>query len=203
MNFSVSTNKLPQEFYSRHVTDVAKDLLGKVLCRTVSGQILSGKIVEVEAYSKDGDEASHSFKEKNKRNSIMFEGGGILYVYLIYGIHFCMNIVTGDKNSGCAVLVRAVEPLTNIDIMMKNRFGEALPNDKSLAHATNGPAKLCKAFNVDLAQNGISLLSSEIYLTEGFEVSEDEIGNSKRVGISKSKELDWRFYLKGNRFVSK
>ena len=111
---SSKPTKLKREFYTRNLLNVAKNLLGKILVKKIGQKIISGKIVEVEAYHGDYDQASHAFKGKTKRNEIMFEEGGHLYVYFTYGIHFCANVVIGKKDKAAAVLIRAVEPLKEL-----------------------------------------------------------------------------------------
>ena len=129
--------KLSKSFYRRNVLDVAQDLLGRILVKVDKKEILSGKIVEVEAYDGDIDQAAHSFKGITKRNEIMFEAGGLLYVYFTYGNHFCCNVVTGAKGKGNAVLIRAVEPVLGINKMIKNRFGRKLKVETEIFNLTS------------------------------------------------------------------
>src|SRR4030042_2198940 len=118
--------KLPLQFYTRNVHKVAKDLLGKILVRKINDKYIAGKIVEVEAYDGRIDEAAHSYYGKTKRNEIMFKGGGNLYVYFTYGMHFCANVVSGKVNEGAAILLRAMEPLEGIEQMTMNRYGKKI-----------------------------------------------------------------------------
>ncbi|NMC63793.1 MAG: DNA-3-methyladenine glycosylase [SAR324 cluster bacterium] len=178
--------------------EVAKDLIGYRLVTSVKGHRCAGMIVETEAYDGSIDEASHSFRGKTTRNSIMFEEAGLCYVYFTYGMHYCVNVVTGDKGKGAAVLIRALEPLEGIEIMKRRRGQSKLEN------LCNGPAKLCQALGIDKKMLGEDLRSSEIIRIEAYKGFPDsEIVTSKRIGITKSKDLEWRFYLKGNLFVSK
>ena len=116
--------KLNKDFYRRHALAVAPELLGKLLVRKSEDKLLSGMIVETEAYDGANDAASHSFGGRTKRNSVMFEEGGLLYVYFTYGMYYCCNIVTGKKDSGQAVLIRALEPVDGIGEMNLNRFSK-------------------------------------------------------------------------------
>jgi DNA-3-methyladenine glycosylase len=195
--------KLPISFYTRNVQIVAKELLGKIFVRKYSSSFLSGRIVEVEAYDGSVDESAHSFIGKTKRNEVMFNGGGLLYVYFTYGMHFCANVVTGKVNEGCAVLIRAVEPIDGIDLMSQNRFHKISLSEKEKLNLTNGPAKFCQAFAITKEQNGISLLSDEIFIVNANKINPSEIVNSKRIGIKKSVDLPWRYFIKDNPFVSK
>lgn len=195
--------KLPVQFYIRDVHTVAKELLGKLFVRRINKKYLIGKIVEVEAYDGRIDEAAHSFNGKTKRNEIMFQGGGKLYVYFTYGMHFCSNVVTGQPDEGTAVLLRALEPLQGIDIMAMNRYGKKNITHKELINLTNGPAKICQAFNIGRKENGILLTENEIYILEQPILKDEQIGISKRIGIKKSVDLPWRYFIKDNPFVSK
>jgi DNA-3-methyladenine glycosylase len=198
-----NSSKLNKEFYSRNLLPVAKDLLGKILVKKGKGRLIAGKIVEVEAYHGDYDEASHAFKGKTKRNEVVFYEGGYLYVYFTYGAHFCANVVTGKKNKGTAILLRGIEPIEGIDVMTKNRFGRPLHNDKEKFNLTSGPGKLCKAFGIDKKFNGTDLTGDEIFLLDQPKLRKNEIGISKRIGITRSVDLQWRFFIKNNPFVSR
>jgi len=201
-NFQPS-KKLPRNFYTRNVIIVAKELLGKVLVKKEGKQLLSGLIVETEAYDGAIDEAAHTFTGRTKRNEIMFNEGGYFYVYFTYGNHFCCNVVTGKKNHGAAVLIRAVEPLDGIKQMAQNRFGKILINDKEKINLTSGPGKICKAFNINKDHYGLDLLGSKIFILDNPRISNKDIIVSKRIGIKKSVDLLWRFYVKNNLYVSK
>jgi len=201
-NFQPS-KKLPRNFYTRNVIIVAKELLGKVLVKKEGKQLLSGLIVETEAYDGAIDEAAHTFTGRTKRNEIMFNEGGYFYVYFTYGNHFCCNVVTGKKNHGAAVLIRAVEPLDGIKQMAQNRFGKILINDKEKINLTSGPGKICKAFNINKDHYGLDLLGSKIFILDNPRISNKDIIVSKRIGIKKSVNLLWRFYVKNNPYVSK
>jgi len=195
---------LSRSFYLRPTLQVARELLGKYFIRRIGKNLLIGKIVEVEAY-RSSDPASHSFRGKTNRNSMMFCEGGHLYVYFTYGMHFCANIVTGRKGIGEAVLIRAVEPLVGIEVMTKNRQKGRLHllDGAYLINLTNGPAKFCQAFGIARQENGLDLLDSEIRITNGEHIPSKLIKRSSRIGIQQGVEKKWRFFIKGNPWVSK
>jgi DNA-3-methyladenine glycosylase len=190
---------LPRSFYLRPTLNVARDLLGKYLVRRVGKKLLVGKIVEVEGYLGEKDPASHAYRGKTKRNEVMFMEGGHLYVYFTYGMHFCCNVVTEEEGKGRAVLLRAVEPIEGIELMRKNRAFDS--DRKDYWNLTNGPAKLCEAFEIRREMNGTNLLGKELFLTEGEEIRKSKIGSSTRIGVKNGADKKWRFYVKGNRFV--
>ncbi len=198
-----SNKKLQRVFYKHEVTVVAKKLLGKILVKNDKKYPLAGKIIEVEAYHGDFDEAAHSFKGRTKRTEVMFKEGGYLYVYFTYGAHFCCNVVTGKNEQGTAVLIRAVEPLVNLNKMIKNRFGRKLKNEKEIFNLTSGPGKVCKAFNIDTSFSGIDLLGDKIFILDNKKIKEKDVGISKRIGITRSVDLPWRFFIKDNPFLSR
>jgi len=195
--------KLPRKFYTRDVHVVAKELLGKFLVRKTGRIFLTGKIVEVEAYDGSIDKAAHTYGGKTKRNEVMFNEGGFLYVYFTYGMHFCSNVVTGKLNEGSAVLIRAVEPADGIDQMAINRFGKNNISAFELKNLTNGPAKICRAFDIACSLNGIDLTGEEIFILDSPKLSANKIAASTRIGIKKSVDLPWRYYIKNNSFLSR
>ena len=203
MDSLLSLPKLSKDFYSRDVVLVAQDLLGKILVKNSGNKIFAGKIVEVEAYDGTFDEAAHTFIGKTKRNEIMFGEGGHFYVYFTYGAHFCCNVVTGVKDVGTAVLLRAVEPILGIKEMSNNRFGHDLLNEKEKINLTNGPGKLCKSFDIDKRYNTIDLTGDEIFILNQRKISANKIVVTERIGIKKSIHLPWRFYIKDNPYVSR
>ncbi len=196
-------NKLERHFYTRELLTVTRELLGKILVKKERGKNLSGRIVEVEAYDGSIDEAAHTFIGKTKRNEIMFNMGGYLYVYFTYGNHYCCNVVTGEEGKGTAVLIRAIEPLEGIETMIKNRFGRHLLNEKEKYNLTSGPGKVCQALSINKKHYGIDLTEDKIYLLDQPMIDEDNIVVTGRIGIKKSVELPWRFYIKDNPYVSK
>ena len=199
----LSARKLRKSFYQRELLDVAFDLLGKILVKVDSKNRFSGKIVEVEAYHGDFDEAAHSYGGITKRNEIMFEAGGYLYVYFTYGVHHCCNVVTGKKGQGTAVLIRAVEPLSGIDAMIKNRSVRKLKNEAQIFNLTSSPGKTCQAFGIDRQHSGIDLTGDEIFILDEEKLNSKEIGISKRIGITRSVDLPWRFFIKNNLYLSR
>jgi len=200
--------KLSRDFYNRDTITVAQELLGKYLVHKVDGEELAGKIVEVEAYKGPLDKAAHSYNNRRtSRNEVMYGEAGYAYVFIIYGMYDCMNVVTTEKERPEAVLIRALEPVKGIDKMAANRFGKELTelNKREYKNLTNGPGKLGKAMKITRALNGEDLLGDRLYITEGH-VEKLEIVTSKRIGIDYAEEaidFPWRFYIKDNKFVSK
>lgn len=193
-------NILNKDFYLQDTLLVAKQLLGKFLYRKYKDHYLVGKIVETEAY-KDNDPASHAYKGRTKRNEVMFWEGGYLYVYFTYGMHYCCNVVTEEEGKGCAVLIRAVEPIEGLNTMMKLRNYNS---DSKIFNLTNGPAKLCQAFNITKKDNGKNLCDEEIFIVDSKRVIDNsQIGKSPRIGIKDGLEKKWRFYIKSSPWVSK
>jgi DNA-3-methyladenine glycosylase len=186
-------------FFRRETLKVACELLGKVIVRkTGSKSFISGKIVETEAYIGDHDPACHAYGKVSGRSSVLYEEGGTIYVYFIYGNYYCFNIVTEKKGTGCAVLIRAVEPLEGIDIMKENR-----PGVKNLHDLTNGPSKFCLAFEIEKEFNNKKLSEDGIYISEPLKKEKFEIVTSKRIGIVKGADFPYRFFIKDNPFVTK
>jgi DNA-3-methyladenine glycosylase len=187
---------LPRSFYARLATVVARDLLGRLLVRPLPEGTLVGRIVEAEAYQED-DPASHSFRGLTARTEVMFGPPGHLYVYFTYGMHFCMNVVTGRNGEGSAVLLRAVEPVQSIELMRRNR---AARDDRLLC---SGPGRLTQAFRVGRAQNGIDLVNGEqMFIATGKPILHSLIGEGPRVGIRSATDRPWRLYELGNPHVS-
>lgn len=197
MTLKTPYTPLPVGFYRRDTFNLVPEILGKVLVRKIGSKTLSGRIVEIEAYV-GNDPASHAANGMTERNKVMFEAGGVAYVYFTYGMHFCFNIVTDRKGFPAAFLVRALEPLTGIEEMKRRRKTDVLKN------LTNGPAKLCQALEIDRALNGVRLDGKKIFIVDdGFEVRSSDLVASTRVGIKSGTNSKWRFYLKGNEFVSR
>jgi DNA-3-methyladenine glycosylase len=195
--------KIPLSFYRRkNVVAIAKDLIGKIVVTKFNNITTSGRIVETEAYVAISDKASHSFGGKRTaRNEHMYAAAGTAYVYICYGLHQMLNIVTNDKDIPDAVLIRAVEPLEGIDAMLKRTGKMSL--DKTL---TRGPGNVGKALGVFKRHSGSHLLGDKIYLADdNVKIDEEQIGNSIRIGVEGAwpdSLLPYRFYLKGNKFVS-
>lgn len=195
---------LSDEDFLGSTVDVAKSLLGMRLSTLSRGKKTSGMIVEVEAYCGDIDAASHAAMGRTPRNEVMFRSGGHCYVYISYGIHHCVNVVTEREGQGTAVLIRAIEPLEGIDVMRKRRQGARRKHPVSVRELTNGPGKLCQAMGIDMTVLGHHLLRSPaISLTRYRTFRNDQIVASRRVGISKAVEFEWRFFVKGNEWVSR
>jgi DNA-3-methyladenine glycosylase len=136
-----------------------------------------------------------------KRNEVMFQEGGHLYVYFTYGMHYCCNIVTEKEGKARAVLLRAIEPVLGIDRMLRNRGRKGKKvRDSDIA---NGPAKLCESFGISRTENGADLLGNDIFIAKGVKISQWNIRSSPRIGIREATDKKWRFYLRGNEFVSK
>jgi DNA-3-methyladenine glycosylase len=195
--------KVPLSFYKRKdVVKIAKELLGKIIVTDIDGFITSGRIVETEAYVGISDKASHSFGGKRTaRNEHMYSLPGTAYIYICYGMHQMMNIVTNEKDIPDAVLIRAIEPLKGIDIMLQRTRKSQL--DKTL---TRGPGNVGKALGIFKHHSGLHLLDQEIYLLDdNHKIPEDKMGISKRIGVDSAGAdalLPYRFYVKGNKFVS-
>jgi DNA-3-methyladenine glycosylase len=180
--------KLSRAFYDRDTILVAKDLLGKYLVHVTDGVERVGKIIEVEAYLGPHDLAAHSAKGLTNRTKVMFGPPGHAYVYLIYGMYYCVNVVTQSEGHASAVLLRAIEPIKNIE------------------GRTQGPGLLCKALNIDKRLNAHDLLSDDFYIATGIESKPFTIVKRPRIGVDYAKH--WakrllRFYIKDNPFVSK
>jgi len=181
---------LPRSFYERPTTEVAIDLLGRRLVCVRDGVARSGVIVETEAYVGPHDLACHAARGRTPRTEVMFGPPGHAYVYLIYGIHHCLNLVTGPAGYPAAVLIRALEPLEGID------------------ERTNGPGLLCRALDIDRRLNGADLEGDTIYLEDrGTPLHDDDVVARPRIGIKFAGEpwisQPWRFYERGNRWISK
>lgn len=176
--------------------EVAPRLLGCILERELDGQTVRVRIVETEAYDQT-DAASHSYNGRTPRTDVMFGPAGHLYVYFTYGMHYCGNIVTGREGEGSGVLIRAVEPLDNPEVLEQWRHGH------HGVQLTNGPAKLCQALGIDRTMNGHDLRQSPLRLVLQPAVGTAAIIQTTRIGITKAKDQPWRFYLKGNPYVSK
>lgn len=173
--------------------DAARRLLGCILEREIDGQIARVMIVETEAYD-ETDAASHSFNGCTPRTDVMFGPAGYLYVYFTYGMHYCCNVVTGREGEGSAVLIRAAQPLVGEDVLEKRRR-------KTGIEITNGPAKLCQALAITREMNGHNLQNPPLKLLLQPPLK-DSITQTTRVGISKAKDMRWRFYITDNAYVS-
>jgi DNA-3-methyladenine glycosylase len=196
--------KLPYSFYlEEDVNQLATALLGKQLFTMIDGELTGGTIVETEAYKGVNDKASHAYGGRfTNRTKTMYEAGGVAYVYLCYGIHSLFNVVTAAADTPHAVLIRGLEPTVGLDIMLRRRNMSALkPN------LTAGPGALAKALGIDRTLNGKDLAGEEIWLEDNqIYYKPEEIVAAPRVGVAYAADhalLPWRYYLKGNKFVSK
>jgi len=193
-------SKLPRSFYSRSALDVASDLLGKVLVRKIDKKILSGKIVETEAHVGTHHLACHASKGHTPRTSVMFGPPGYAYVYMIYGFYFCLNVVTEPLGYPAAVLIRAIEPLENVDLMRQLRN-----NPDHETNIASGPGKLCMAMSIDKGLNGADLLGTTIWI-EDRKLDPGPMRTSPRVGVDYAgeyKDKPWRFFVDGSPHVSR
>ena len=196
--------KLTFDFYDRNdVVQIAKELIGKILVTRLDGKLTSGRIVETEAYVAITDKASHSFGgRRTRRNEHMYAAASTSYVYICYGMHHLFNVVTNKKEVPDAVLIRAAEPIEGIDVMLQ-RTGK-ITHTNTL---TKGPGNVSKAFGINKNHSGLNLTGDSIYITDDgwLATHEDEVVASKRIGIDGAGAdalLPYRFYLKGNKYVS-
>ena len=190
------TKKLNRKFYDRPTLKVARELLGKHLVVQKDGHLLSGKIVETEAYVGFKDPASHAYRGMTPRNEVMFGDPGYAYVYITYGMHHCLNLVTEREGHPAAVLIRAIEPADGVELMKKRRGRQKLKD------LTSGPAKLCQALGVDRKLNGADLCSEVIFVQDRGETT-GRIASSSRIGIKEGKDKNWRFFIENSEFVSR
>jgi DNA-3-methyladenine glycosylase len=188
LTFLSPVQKLPRSFYDRDTKTVALALLGKHLVHRTAGAEIIGKIVEVEAYLGEHDLAAHSAKGRTARTEIMFGPPGYAYVYFIYGMYFCMNVVTEREGHASAVLIRAIEPVKNV------------------SGKTSGPGLLCRAMQINKALNGHDLLSDDFFIAAPDNAEKLSIVKRPRIGVDYAKhwaKRHLRFYIKGNPFVSR
>jgi len=188
---------LPREFYERDPARVACELLGKLLIRRLNSKVLSGKIVETEAYYGEADPASKAYKGRKKFNELMFGDAGKTFIYMVHG-NWLLNVVAHPKGDVGAVLIRALEPLSGIEIMKRNR------GVSRLELLTSGPGRLTKALAITNALNGIDVTAKNsklIIAKDGWE--KFEVKTSHRIGVKNDLPQELRFYIKGNKFVSK
>jgi DNA-3-methyladenine glycosylase len=201
--------KLEREFYKRTSVEVSKDLLGKYLVHRIDGEELIGKIVETEAYMGTEDKAAHSYGgRRTSRNEVMYGEAGFSYVYIIYGMYDCMNVVTSGIGTPHGVLIRALEPVGNIERLCELRYGKASNQltKAQLKNLLNGPGKLCRALGITRKENGKDLCGDEIYILEEDNKEEFKIVETKRINIDyaeEAKDYLWRFYIQGNPYISK
>jgi len=192
--------RLPRAFYARATVEVARALLGQRLVRVVEGERLAGRIVEVEAYVGRDDLASHAARGRTARNAVMYGPPGYAYVYFIYGMHYCLNVVTEAEGFPAAVLIRALEPLEGLT-QMQARRGRP---DTGL---TNGPGRLCQALAITRALNGADLCEgAELFIEADASIPDAEVIATPRVGVrgdARALAAPWRFLVRGNGYVSR
>jgi DNA-3-methyladenine glycosylase len=198
----MSRAKLSRDFYLQDTVSVARALLGCILWRKIGRELLSGRIVEAEAYLGANDAASHARRGlRSARNESMYLEGGHAYVYFTYGMHWCMNVVTQEADIAEAVLLRAAEPVRGIESIRHRR-----PKAKRDYDLMNGPGKLCAALMIDKALDGESLRGDRLYITpRDIDVREEHIAVGPRIGVEGAGDAAFwplRFFLKGNRYVS-
>ena len=199
--------KLPRSFYDRPTLDVARDLLGKVLVRDRCGVVTSGAIVEVEAYIGESDPACHAAPGPTARNAPLYGPPGHAYVYLNYGIHCLVNVVTESHGSPAAVLIRALDPIDGVDVMRRRRARAAKGRTRRPASAIathdlcRGPGNLTMAMGITLAENRLDLLGDRLYV-EDRRITADPIVWGSRIGIRVGTETPWRAWVGGHPAVS-
>ncbi|WP_221566497.1 DNA-3-methyladenine glycosylase [Alkalihalobacillus sp. TS-13] len=194
--------------FKKETLELSRELLGMELVHDTAYGKLAGKIVEVEAYKGPEDKAAHSFGgRRTTRTEVMYGKPGHVYMFLIYGMHHCFNIVTGPIGKPEAILVRGIEPTSGIDHMLHKRFGEKPKYLKShYKNLTNGPGKLCRALGLNMAHYGLPINRSEIRIRPYEDIKEEDITAGPRVNIDYAEEhihLPWRFSIRGNPYVSK
>jgi len=196
---SAEYKPLPRKFYLKNTLTVSRELLGKIVVRKTGGKAITAKIVETEAYFGDHDPACHAYQKITERNKIMYDTGGKVYVYFIYGNYYCFNVVSEGKGTGNATLIRAVEPLEGIGMMKKFRG-----NVKNIFELSNGPGKLCIAMNIDKNLYGEDLTVSEkIFISKPVKNEKFEVITTKRIGLNTGIEFPYRFFIKDNPYVTK
>ncbi len=197
---------LDRSFYANETLEVAKNLLGKIVIHETKTSLVSGYIVETEAYNGVNDPACHSFNHrKTKKNEMMYSIGGTAYVYQIYGIHYCFNVVTKTENDPEAVLIRAIKPIQGIEAMVERRKIH-IHQTKDFIKLSNGPGKLCQAMGINKTHNGADLCAGSLCVAQSDLVENFEIHQTSRVNVDyagEAKNYPWRFYIKNNPFISK
>lgn len=192
--------KLDRNFYTCGVLEASEKLLGKILVHRTEEGITKGRIVELEAYDGATDKAAHSYPSLcTERTKIQFGEGGYAYIYFIYGMYYCMNIVTGCSNQPESVLLRALEPVEGIELMKKRRSTDKLRN------LCSGPGKLCQAMGITKAHYGMDLCGDVLYLEDAEPVASENVLRTKRINVDyaeEAKDFLWRYTIKDNPYVS-
>ena len=200
--------RLSREFYNHDTVEVARNLLGHYLVRQLDGESLIGRITETEAYIGRCDKACHAYNyRRTERTSTMFMAPGHAYIYLIYGMHHCLNFVTEAEGEPAAVLIRAVEPVAGIDTMRRLRFGDKPMTPYRQKNFLNGPGKVCQGFSLTTAQNRLDLTGDTLFVCDTLpddiapprlSVSQERICTGTRIGIDyaeEARDFPWRFWL--------
>jgi DNA-3-methyladenine glycosylase len=202
--------RLPKTFFQTDGITLARHLLGKHLIRQVGNDYWQARIVETEAYMGAVDRASHAYgNRRTPRTETMFAGGGTAYVYLIYGMYHCLNVVASSEGIPEAVLIRAVEPIDHVDALIDRRqiAIKSKENPNALKQLTNGPGKLCMAYDINRTMDGCDLAAGEgLYIADGSLSQGERIAESPRINIDyagEDKHNPWRFFIENNIFVSK
>lgn len=189
---------LSRAFYARDTEFVARDLLGAVLRYASPDGVVAGRIVETEAYVGEHDGACHAAAGLTQRTRWLYGPPGIAYVYFVYGMHWCVNVVTRPEGLPSAVLVRAIEPIAGLPLMRQRRGNPA--HDRDL---TNGPGKVCAALGITGALNGARFDRSPLSIREGPRVPDPDVGVSPRIGVSRAADWPLRWFIRDNSFVSR
>ena len=195
--------KLSREFFARPALEVARDIIGRRLVHRTAGGTVAGIVVEAEAYTGIDDPASHAYGgRRTRRNEVMWGPPGHAYIYQIYGMHLCFNVVSGREGEPQGTFIRAVRPAEGLELMATRR---GLPlDDRSVRRLCNGPSKLCQAFGITRSMNGMDVCADELYFTEG--AAPPHVATSRRVGIDyagEGRERPWRFLWDGDPSVSR
>ena len=207
---------MQEKFFEQNGLDLAKSILGKFLIRRYNGETIVSRIVETEAYMGITDKGAHVYGDKKtERTKPLYLNGGHIYIYLIYGMYYCLNISANKENIPECVLIRAVEPIDGLEEICKNRYNKNYNelNNYQKKNISNGPGKLCMALNIDKTLNSKSILENELFISEFYYKGNEkvygeenfEIETDTRINIDYAEEAKyypWRFYIKNNKFVS-
>lgn len=199
--------RLPHEFYNRDTVQVAQDLLGKYIVRTLNGELLIGRITETEAYIGRCDKACHAYNyRRTQRTETLFMAPGHAYIYLIYGMYHCLNFVTEPEGEPAAVLIRAVEPVVGMDTIYRLRFGDKPLTPYRMKHFMDGPGKVCKGLSLTRCENGQDLMEDSLFVCDTLaelgitpmEPQKERLCAGPRIGIDyaeEARDFPWRFWL--------
>ena len=193
--------KMNHSFFRKDTVELARKLLGCLLVHGTPDGVAAGMIVETEAYVGAIDKACHAYRNRSERTEIMYGDGGFAYVYFIYGMHHCFNVVTGSAGEGNAVLIRALEPVIGLDLMRKRRQTNQLQN------LCNGPGKVCQALAITKGEYGMDLCdpAGPLRLVRFRHIPDNRITSSPRINVAYAEEAaawPWRFYVKDNLYIS-